>query len=196
MQDSPLSITASVTGILTFTVAISAFIYVRYNTLKNGYTEMSTILMSVESSIEDTHMMQTTNLSDHLRKLLDELYQLEKDIMSDVSRATHLSLSDPSEAVNEGVNSRIVALAALMVHGRQRQCGKIDFKSRLLDILVQQFPQFVVLLWSGLRFVLTLGQTPQLFRWYLVRDKVLKMTLQREILRSRMLFYQMCFVHS
>jgi hypothetical protein len=176
MQDSPLSITASVTGILVFIAANLTFIYVRYNTLKNGYTEMSTILMSVKSSIEDTHMMQTTNLGDHLQELLNELYRLEKEIISEVSKASDLR---PPEAVNVGVILGDVELAT----------------ARFVDSLVASSPRFALLL-AGTRFVLTLGQTPKLVRWYLVRNKVLKMVLQRETLRSRMLFYQMCLVHS
>ncbi|KAI0550216.1 hypothetical protein F4679DRAFT_583709 [Xylaria curta] len=43
MEDSPLSITASVTGILTFIAAVVAFIYVRYQTVIHGEEEIATI---------------------------------------------------------------------------------------------------------------------------------------------------------
>ncbi|KAI8952052.1 hypothetical protein F4801DRAFT_542700 [Xylaria longipes] len=52
MEDSPLSITASVTGILTFLAAIVAFIYVRYQTLIHSEEEIKTIVNSVESGIK------------------------------------------------------------------------------------------------------------------------------------------------
>ncbi|KAH7386327.1 hypothetical protein BKA64DRAFT_140735 [Cadophora sp. MPI-SDFR-AT-0126] len=153
---------------------------------------MSTILMSVESAIEDTGMMQTTNLKDHLQELLRKPFQLEKDIASELLKV-NFPLSSPSEAVNEGVNSREVGLPALTPHRRRRLFRDIG---STLDVFVSGTPNLAGILWVCAIFVLTLGQTPQLFRWYLVRDRVLEMTLQRETLRSRMLFYQMCLVQS
>jgi hypothetical protein len=61
MEDSPLSITANVTGILTFAAAILAAIYVRYNTLRNGQLERATILKSVEDSCVDLEMLSRNN---------------------------------------------------------------------------------------------------------------------------------------
>ncbi|KAI1742575.1 hypothetical protein F4680DRAFT_38033 [Xylaria scruposa] len=57
MEDSPLSITASVTGILTFIAAIVAFIYVRYQRVIHGEEEIVTITNSVTSGIEETVKM-------------------------------------------------------------------------------------------------------------------------------------------
>jgi hypothetical protein len=51
MGDSPLSITASVAGILTFIAAIFAFICVRNSTLLNGRTEIATVIESVQATI-------------------------------------------------------------------------------------------------------------------------------------------------
>src|ERR1700722_15798467 len=60
MGDSPLSITASVTGILTFVAAILAFIYVRYLTLRNSKDEMNSILISVTASIGETNRVRAS----------------------------------------------------------------------------------------------------------------------------------------
>jgi hypothetical protein len=57
MEDSPLSITASFTGVLTFVAAIAAFIYVRFQMLLNSEEEIIAILNSVEPCVEDTVKM-------------------------------------------------------------------------------------------------------------------------------------------
>ncbi|KAH8167340.1 hypothetical protein CIB48_g926 [Xylaria polymorpha] len=57
MEDSPLSITASIAGILTFVAAIAAFIYVRYQTLIHSEEEINAIKNSVASGIVDLSRM-------------------------------------------------------------------------------------------------------------------------------------------
>jgi hypothetical protein len=102
MEDGSPSITASDKGILTFTVAILASIYVRYSILLNGYTEMSTIYLSAEcSSIEDKRIMQTT-VDDTLGMLRREISRLETEIINEVGKAQRLPPfnSSPSRAVN------------------------------------------------------------------------------------------------
>jgi hypothetical protein len=69
MGDSPLSITASVTGILTFVAAILAFIYVRYLTLRNSKDEMNSILISVTASIGETNRVRASIQSAEARAL-------------------------------------------------------------------------------------------------------------------------------
>lgn len=59
MDDSPLSITASITGILTFLAAIVAFVYVRYNVLHNGAEEVRNISDSVSASVNEARKFET-----------------------------------------------------------------------------------------------------------------------------------------
>src|ERR1700743_3219735 len=89
MGDSPLSITASVTGILTFAAAILAFIYVRYLTLRNSNDEMNSILISTSASVEETdrlgtliHSIKAATQHDasQWQLLEDPLTQLEKSM--------------------------------------------------------------------------------------------------------------------
>ncbi|KAI4671049.1 uncharacterized protein J4E88_009445 [Alternaria novae-zelandiae] len=61
MEDSPLSITANIAGLLTFVVAILASIYVRVLSLRNGKVELETIRKSVEKNVNDLlEMVQET----------------------------------------------------------------------------------------------------------------------------------------
>lgn len=91
MEDSPLSITTSIAGILTFIAAICAFIYVRYNTLRNGWTEIDTIVESIVATIEETRAIaqagQVTQSGDdpdsrRLKELVTELYSTELAILA------------------------------------------------------------------------------------------------------------------
>ena len=181
MEDSPLSITANITGILTFMAAIMAFIYIRFNTLRNGVAEVTNILISVTSSLEDTRLMRTTNPGEYLQKLINELFEVEMHILHEATKV--ISPSGPWQTANEGAILHGLGLVHLRILQRY---------TKLSNVL----GSFPTLLWAGVTFVLTLGQTPKLIRWYLVRDDVLKMILQRETLRSRMIFYQMSLVHT
>lgn len=57
MEDSPLSITASVAGILTFIAAITTFIYVRYQILQNGFDEIVSIIEATYLGLEETNSL-------------------------------------------------------------------------------------------------------------------------------------------
>lgn len=90
MEDSPLSIVASVTGILTFVAAILGFIYIRYSILHNGREEMISILMSAAETIQDTRPLAQASSqrepehgfdSDLRNNLIQELYSIELAIL-------------------------------------------------------------------------------------------------------------------
>jgi hypothetical protein len=102
MEDSPLSITASITGILTFIAALCAFIYLRYNTLRNGSTEIRTIIKSDNATIEETwaiqHQARTAAQpgdnpeSIRLIKLMSELYSTELFILAECQNVYYKDL--------------------------------------------------------------------------------------------------------
>ncbi|KAF2796494.1 hypothetical protein K505DRAFT_359230 [Melanomma pulvis-pyrius CBS 109.77] len=117
MEDSPLSITASITGILTFIAAICAFIYVRYNTLQNGWTEIDIIFESVVATIEETRAIaqagRVTQSSDdpdsrRLRELVSEQYSTKLAIVAMCTNVYAKDLgamqsgSQPSGSIREG----------------------------------------------------------------------------------------------
>ncbi|KAI3337051.1 hypothetical protein HD806DRAFT_25639 [Xylariaceae sp. AK1471] len=85
MEDSPLSTTASVTGILTFVAAIIAFFYVHYEILSSAEEEIEAIRTSGGSSIEDMAktVYSASNYAElSLISLADELYTVELKILS------------------------------------------------------------------------------------------------------------------
>ena len=91
MEDSPLSITANITGILNFIAAILAFVYVRYNTLENSMRELDNIQESVNVTLEETKsMLATQSLAgrtdqgsdiEWLHNIIRDLYHTEMTIM-------------------------------------------------------------------------------------------------------------------
>lgn len=90
MEDSPLSIVASVTGILTFIAAIVGFVYVRYSILNNGKQEILSTKESVVAFLRDTAsfrqmllqpVIQQDSHSDLRQIILHELYTTELEIL-------------------------------------------------------------------------------------------------------------------
>ncbi|KAK6217705.1 class II myosin [Pestalotiopsis sp. IQ-011] len=90
MEDSPLSIVASVTGILTFIAAIIGFVYVRYRILNNGKQEIVSTKESVVAFLRDTASFQQMLLqpviqqdsnSDLRQIILHKLYTTELQIL-------------------------------------------------------------------------------------------------------------------
>src|SRR5689334_2102245 len=84
MDDSPLSIAASVAGILTFISAVIAFVYVRYRILQNGRNEILSTLEAAKASIEETKSMQHALLPDddyyeakRMKKSLQDLLKVD-----------------------------------------------------------------------------------------------------------------------
>jgi hypothetical protein len=197
MEDSPLSITASVTGILTFIVAIIAFIYVRYSTLRQGDNEMSTILESVSATIVETRAMaqmmaQPSDRSEstQLEKIIADIYSLEIDILSDYYKAFGVKRS-----------------TTLLNLDLRRNCDDLDWEESFLrqrnqlsstkstgNPWTQLLPDGYTVM-DAMKFVFTMGTTPTLLRWYMVRDKVLEKIRQRDIIRSRLQFHQMSLVN-
>jgi len=208
MDDSPLSITASIAGILTFIAAICTFIYIRYSTLRDGREEITTILESVAATIEETRAIQAaqpapvTPVRDEpeairLQRLMEELYSIELKIMARCkivytgslkgmqaeAPPRDMTLSTWNDVLQEVQGSRERKRA-------QGMLGYVVAMSRVVNFerLTASSPG----LWVEmlLLVVLSLGMTPTLVRWYLVRKRVLELIKRREIIRSRLLFHQ------
>jgi hypothetical protein len=87
MEDSPLSITANVTGILTFAVAVIAAIYVRYKSLRDIETEIMMIKRSTGDDFGVLRLIGLTPSSRNVREdssLLPACLHIEKDDDPDV----------------------------------------------------------------------------------------------------------------
>jgi hypothetical protein len=212
-----LSIAASVTSFLTFIGAIMAFIFVRYNTLRNAHNEMSTILESVSTAIVETRTMTQTLAqqgggpeSAPLEKLVTDLFSIEFSILSEyvgiyrgiVGTLLPRSLSiPPLQAILDELLQ--IAQQTDRVQSTEHTSNMTvvsetthRFGNSVLDwsnLIPNGYYNSLVL--GSLRFVFTFGNTSTLLRWYIIRDKVLEKHHQREILRPRLLFYQLLYLN-
>ncbi|RSL70457.1 hypothetical protein CEP53_001846 [Fusarium sp. AF-6] len=197
MDDSPLSITSSITGILTFIVAILAAIYIRYTTLMNGRTEMHSILESVYTTIKETRDLSSGRQSwqdpehIHMGHLLVELYSTELSILGQLMNVSghqmdlipeNLSHDMPDVALREIVEEARLRTESI------RPRGNSQFGS--LISLIPSFDQPLIASLRVIQFLTLFGTTPELMRWYRVRENVLESVRKRENIRSRLLFLQ------
>lgn len=217
MEDSPLSIAASVTGILTFIAAIFGFIYVRYRILSNGRQEITSVFESVTASILDTRTLQQTMLqaeSEHdlgsglKRALISELYMIEIEILrlyndSGVDE-TMLGLKASSQnnemaRLWQEIRQAVGQAQDDLIPKREGRFSKFNQRWRYIASIWETHSYLFAALgpydgWSWLlvvtKFVLNLGATPILVRWYMIRKSVLEKVKKRKILRSRLLFYE------
>ncbi|KAK7427991.1 hypothetical protein QQZ08_005422 [Neonectria magnoliae] len=216
MDDSPLSITSSITGILTFLAAILAFLYVRYNTLRNSSMEMVTILESVTATVEETQAMSQATPSSPLeddsqsrllKKLIAELYSTEIGILNQFM-AVHSpgqKLPDPNNpdgSLNETWQQEVIQAAIAATsrrHGKNRQAfnalSTLHSYMSIVNALVS-VTSFRPYMYGVLRFVISFGVSRTMMRWYRVRGNVLEMIQQRESIRSRLLFHQISTANS
>ncbi|RSL75769.1 hypothetical protein CEP51_010567 [Fusarium floridanum] len=199
MDDSPLSITSSITGILTFVVAILAAIYIRYTTLMNGYTEMQSILDSVYTTIKETRDLSSGRQSwqdpehIHMGHLLVELYSTELSILGQLMNVSghqmdlipeNLSHDMPDVALREIVEEARLRTESI------RPRGNSQFRSLISLIPSFNYPQPLIAPLRVIQFLTLFGTTPALMRWYRVRENVLESVRKRENIRSRLLFLQ------
>lgn len=209
MADSPLSITANVTGILTFFAAILAFIYVRYNVIRNGHNEMIDIFKSVSSFIAETSIIaKATESEDHIRsdplkELVTDMLKTEIGVMEKCMivlnvDAAHLP-SDSSSHISHDelfqLYQNIIVLYLSALH-RWLQSPVPNMAWSILNRFTDYLEfvrglQEVPFLWSVAMRVTSFGVTPVQLRWYRVRDSVREMIQRRETLRSQLLFCQM-----
>ncbi|KAF2473543.1 uncharacterized protein BDR25DRAFT_352039 [Lindgomyces ingoldianus] len=213
MEDSLLSITANITGILTFIAALCAFIYVRCNTLRNSWTEIATIVNSVEATIEETRAVAKAEPvmqpggdpdSSRLKSLVLELYSTELAILAQCMNVYGKDLrtiepgSRPSGSTSttwDDVMQEVEKAQKRWQNRRNYRLSAIHRLSNVMIVIIQTHPR-VALIWAIIISILSLGATPTMMRWYMVREKVLKKIQQRETIRSRLLFHQISIVAS
>ena len=213
MEDSPLSITASVTGILTFVVAIIAFIYVRYNTLRNGRAEMVSVLESVTATIAETREVATAtpapaagsesdSAAGQLAKLVGDLYRIELAILVQYMKVygTKVASMQSNLRPDDGISSAATWEDVLQVVATSYTLKPATIPS-YFSSLTRAFQTSVPpaeavatgvmdVLMMGMKFVAYSGAYPTMIRWYIVRDEVLEKVREREAVRSRLMFHQ------
>lgn len=185
-QDSPLSITASIAGILTFLAAILAALYVRFTYLRNADSE---------------YFQVKTSLS---------WYKTESTFMHDLISGSSSSLSEEleGEKSNRGGDGERGGMKEKEMYSFVvEQLGKLE--ERLLECLAEA--EEGVDRKSGRggnaeggekgggwtivpRSVR--GRTDIAMSWLPVRAKALELVRQRDALGSRVLFAQMSMISS
>ncbi|RMJ05047.1 hypothetical protein CDV36_014270 [Fusarium kuroshium] len=199
MDDSPLSITSSITGILTFIVAILAAIYIRYTTLMNGRTEMHSILESVYTTIKETRDLSSGRQSwqdpehIHMGHLLVELYSTELSILGQLMNVSGYQMDLIPENLSHDMPD--VALREIVEEARLRTESIRPQGNSQFGYLISLIPSFdyaqpLIASLRVIQFLTLFGTTPELMRWYRVRESVLESVRKRENIRSRLLFLQ------
>jgi len=196
MEDSSLSIAANIAGLLTFVVAILASIYVRYENLHNGKVELAVIYNSVRNKMSDLSamgMFERVMIEPDdgveaiwLKKLIASILATEIVIIAYLRYALEIS--------NEASVMSFIYLIPLAGVEPATWKDAIDEAERA-TARQQLFTSDNIAVRS-LQFVLRLGTTPQLVRWYQVRTKVLERIREREDLQSRLLSHQIDMANS
>ena len=125
-----------------------------------------------------------------MQKLLMDLSRIDITIVEMCMIAKGMPTnSDSGPCFPEGRPGR--EISPLRKPGGRFQRGT----SALRDILasaveVTTLPRQLAVVWKVIRFIITAGRTPTLFRWYRVREEVRDMVQHRDILRSQILHQQ------
>ncbi|KAE9373568.1 hypothetical protein N431DRAFT_456332 [Stipitochalara longipes BDJ] len=180
--DSPLSITSSIAGILTFLAAILAAIYVRFTYLRNADSEY----FQVKTSLN--------------------WFKTESTFMHDLVSTSSLPLSsrfgdEDGEDEMRGRGGRRTGKEREMYAFVVEQLGKLE--ERLLECLAEAeegVDRKTGRDGSGEKGGWTIvprsvrGRTDIAMSWLLVRAKALELVRQRDALGSRVLFAQMSMI--
>ncbi|RDW88667.1 hypothetical protein BP6252_00699 [Coleophoma cylindrospora] len=169
--DSPLSVTSSVAGILTFVVAIAAAIYARFNYLRNADIEYFEVKASLSwYKTESIWLHDLINAADRPSGnemeyqmyifVMDQLGKLEERLLELLTETEIRATSDgDSEGGGGSITSRIAGRWTLVPEGVR-------------------------------------GNTAIAVAWLRVRGRALELVRQRDALGSRVLFAQMSLVSS
>lgn len=199
MEDSPLSITANVAGILTLITAIAASLFVRFKVLQDGYDELKTTMDSVMANIAEINAIEKTVEEEDTRpaavrmqKLFTELLGIEFSILAECNKAYYGPAPrqrDPEGRPGPKVSPRRISQSWT---SKLREILALQIEIMDFDIYILSI---IPALWATLRFLITVGNTPTLLRWYRVRDVVKDKVRKRDILRSQTLRQQIVLLY-
>jgi hypothetical protein len=168
-QDSPLSITASIAGILTFVVAIAAATYVRITYLRNADQEYFQVKSSLSwFKTESEWMNDLVNATDkHRRRIGSEKeYQMYVFVMDQLAKLEERLLSLLIEA--------------------ELEANKVAVdSSKNWTFIPQKYQIF--------KFPIA---TATAVSWLPIRTKALELVRQRDALGSRVQFAQLSMISS
>ncbi|KAK3368593.1 hypothetical protein B0H63DRAFT_488777 [Podospora didyma] len=198
MEDPPLSVAASITGILTFCATIIAFIYVRYSIISNGYAEISKIMASVKSdgalAITDPTIEEDLRPGAvQMRKLISDFRENDHTILLKLLKVHGVNIS--------GTDSGFAVVGTEAQESYQPARTKSMMFFRALRSCATAFGKWVdwlEIFWGFWRFSATValgGTSATLLRWYVVREEVMDMVERRNLLRSQIQYQQMALLH-
>jgi hypothetical protein len=170
-QDSPLSITASVAGILTFVVAVAAAVYVRITYLRNADQEYFQIKSSLLWYKKESEWMNdlVTAVDMRKRRMANEKdYQMYCFVMDQLVKLEERLLS-------------LLTQAEIAANKQPR-----DDEKNSWTFIPQKYQGY---------FGFSLG-TPTAIAWLTVRTKALELARQRDALGSRVQFAQLSMISS
>jgi len=221
MEDSPLSITANVTGILTFAVAILASMYVRIVSLRSGNLELQTTLESVQDNVHDLMRINRQNPSDfrkshHIQEgdgpNIWRLKQLGSDLIATelviYIYCMHAKAFDDRDQIVVSVQSVLSTLRDTVVSHTalsyaQAEISGIPVQKPFMGSIFLPICRFLPIHWKYPRKllyasqrILTVGSSPTLIRWYRVRETVLEKVRHRGVLQSQILSLQVSMANS
>jgi len=168
LQDSPLSTTASIAGILTFVVAIAAAAYVRITYLRNADQEYFQVKASLNwYKTESAWMYDLVNAAERRKGRTgnEKEYQIYTFIMEQLVKLEERLLSLLTQAEIEA----------------RKQPGQNPYKS--WTFIPQRYQKFN---WPT--------TTATAVSWIPVRTKALELVRQRDALGSRVLFAQLSMI--
>ncbi|KAJ5822385.1 hypothetical protein N7447_004725 [Penicillium robsamsonii] len=192
MEDSPLSTTANISGILTFLAAVFTFVYVRYNTLQNGHAEMNDIYESVKATIEETLLMESQIEIqpgfEKVREIFHQLWRTEIAIMIELAKAI-----GGDELANKVRGQTSIEPDSHYNVFKWLYKDEVDYGLGQ-ERWVKRIPLLAVAL-TAVRLAWNLGATPKLLRWYMVREKVMEKIRDRNNYRSRLRSHQLALLN-
>jgi hypothetical protein len=174
LQDSPLSITSSIAGILTFVVAIAAAAYVRVSYLRNADQEFFQVKSSLTwYKTESTWMYDMVNATNSHKRGPDseKEYQMYVFVMDQLRKLEERLLSLLTQAEVEA--------------GRQRSKNENEIQKTSWTVIPQRYRKFE---WGT--------ATATAVSWLPVRTKALELVRQRDALGSRVQFAQLSMISS
>jgi hypothetical protein len=180
-QDSPLSITASVSGILTFLAAILAAVYVRLTYLRNADSEYFQVKASLSwYKTESTFMHDLVSTSSLQGQLGGYEEKGESDGRGDRRRGKEREMYGFVVEQLGKLEERLLECLAEAEEAVDRENGDRREKEGGWTIVP-----------SRLR-----GRTGIAMSWVPVRARALELVRQRDALGSRVLFAQMSMISS
>lgn len=189
--DSPLSITSSVTGIITFLVAISAAIWLRISALRSADTEyfrVKTSLNWYKTESEWIHDLVATqrNFRDRGRSSFDSYFlDREESWIDEKGRDTqketemYLFVLDQLGTLEDRLLEMLTAVE-VSAEGDWQEDGREGQQRNRWAFMARRW-------WT---------RTGIAVNWLPVRTKALELMRQREALGSRVLFAQLAMVSS